>query len=216
VDLSWTSQPHGTIVVDHAAARRRRIGSVHRKSKAEPHSLPPADIQQHLRGDHHWAHLLRPSAQRQREPSTSRIFLRAGTQLPTLPAVFISTDKNTQDTIYGRGFTTLSGNALALVSADPTAPVTNLTLDAMSSLGDTASGLADEDTRLSSAREQLMPGSLAQPLCPSQGTLDYVAYMRNISVHGSGFEALICSWTMGQVSHLINQRIFTSKNPPKP
>lgn len=79
-----------------------------------------------------------------------------------------------KDTIYGRGFTTLTGQTLGLLSADLTAPTSNRTLTAIDNMGQTASGLSDEDGLLSRLREELDPGSSQQPLSPSEGTLEYV------------------------------------------
>jgi thiaminase len=106
-----------------------------------------------------------------------------------------------QDTIYGRGFTGLCGNTLNLLTQNLTAPTSNRTLKAIDNLGQTASGLADEDGKLSKLRNELDPGSGSQPLVPSKGTLEYVEYMRNVSSKGHDpFEAFVCSWTMGKVS----------------
>jgi thiaminase len=105
-----------------------------------------------------------------------------------------------QDTIYGRGFTGLCGNTLNLLTQNLTAPTSKTTLTAIDNLGQTASGLADEDGKLTKLRNELDPGSANQSLVPSKGTLKYVEYMRNVSSEGHDpFEAFLCSWTMGKV-----------------
>ncbi|KAF2673095.1 hypothetical protein BT63DRAFT_146156 [Microthyrium microscopicum] len=112
-----------------------------------------------------------------------------------------------QDTQYGRGFTTLCGNTLNLLAGDLMKPTSNLTLSAINNLGQTASGLADEDGRLTTLRNELLPGSSAKPLSPSPGTLSYVKYMKNVSsAPHDPFEALVCSWTMGKVCELFSLR----------
>jgi hypothetical protein len=102
--------------------------------------------------------------------------------------------------VYGRGFTSLCGNGLKQLAHNLTAPTSNLTLSAIDNLGQTASGLADEDGRLTSLRDQLQPGTASQPLKPSPGTKAYVKYMRSISKPPNDpFSAFVCSWTMGKV-----------------
>ncbi|KAK6538866.1 hypothetical protein TWF694_010425 [Orbilia ellipsospora] len=117
-----------------------------------------------------------------------------GTVKPNRVAYFFE-----QDTIYGRGFTSLCGNGLNQLSQDLTLPTSNRTLNAITNLGETASGLADEDSKLTSLRNQLQPGSAAKPLTPSKGTKEYVQYMRGISSPPNDpFSAFVCSWTMGK------------------
>lgn len=117
-----------------------------------------------------------------------------------------------QDTIYGRGFTSLCGNTLNLLSHDLTAPTSNRTLMAIDNLGQTTSGLADEDGRLTTLREQLQPGSKAKPLVSSNGTREYVQYMKNISMPpNTAFEAFVCSWTMGKVSSRRQSKLVTDR-----
>jgi hypothetical protein len=71
---------------------------------------------------------------------------------------------------------------------------------AIDNLGETAAGLADEDGKLSSLRDQLNPGSISEPLSPSKGTIGYVEYMIGISSPPNDpFLAFVCSWTMGKV-----------------
>jgi hypothetical protein len=80
------------------------------------------------------------------------------------------------------------------------APTSNLTLTAIDNLGQTASGLADEDGKLTSLRGQLDPESISLPLSPSKGTNGYVDYMKRVSSEPHDpFDAFVCSWTMGKV-----------------
>lgn len=112
--------------------------------------------------------------------------VRNGTVEPGRVAFFFE-----QDVLYGRGFTALTGAALGLVVADETvelaSPCENLTLSVVDGWGQTASGLADEGGRLIEARAGILGGlsqqqqAMAQVSCPSQGTREYVQFMRGVS-----------------------------------
>jgi len=112
--------------------------------------------------------------------------------------------------VYGRGFVTLCSNGLKQLAKSTTAPTLNRTLTAIDNLGETAAGLADEDGKLTSLRDQLEPGSATMSLEPSKGAIGYVEHMSSISnPPNDPFLAFVCSWTMGKVCYgIANRRIY--------
>lgn len=92
-----------------------------------------------------------------------------GTVSPARVAYFFE-----QDLVYGRGFLTLVGQTLGLLTADLQQPESKDLLKRVGNLGATASGLSDEGGLLRGLRGKLLEGSDEEGVEGSEGTLEYV------------------------------------------
>jgi hypothetical protein len=117
-------------------------------------------------------HLLSKYASRYHTATTSPTFFHQvlnDTVSPARVAYFFE-----QDLIYGRGFLTLVGQTLGLLTADLEQPESEELLTRVGNLGTTASGLSDEGGLLRGLRGKLVEGSGGEGVSGSEGTLEYV------------------------------------------